>query len=71
MQVLDPDGNVVFPADGGVHSLLTDGTTIDLSDIPIFPKLEIVVTVEAEDDPWAVGDQTFTIHFARTPHLTN
>jgi hypothetical protein len=69
--LVDADENQVYPTDGtSVHSIITDGTTIYLGDIPTtYPSLTVLVTVEAEDDPWAQGEQTFVIQFQRAPHL--
>ncbi len=70
VQLFDPNSNIVQIQGQDSWSLIDDGLEVDLSDVPtIYPYLEVVVTVDADGDPWATGAQTFQISFGRTPVL--
>jgi len=81
VQVEDASGDIIYPSpdpafpDNPGHSLHTDGIVIDLNGLPVSGDpdtdfLEILVAVDSDSDPWAYGEQTFTIEFARAPRLT-
>ena len=75
----DQRGNRIYPPEGWVvdptataHSLHDHGDVIDLNFLDATDrdqKLWVTVTVEADGDPWAFGDQTFTVQFERSPRL--
>lgn len=83
IQVLNSSGDLVYPppdpsipGDNPQHSLHVNGATVDLNGLPVSTDpendfLEILVTVNAENDPWAEGEQTFSVEFARAPRLTD
>ena len=83
IQVLNSNGDLVYPppdptipGDSPKHSLHTNGITVDLNGLPVSSDpendfLEILVTVNAENDPWAEGEQAFAVEFARAPRLTD
>ena len=73
--IVYPPPNPAYPDDPG-HSLHHDGVVVDLNGLPVSGDpdtdyLEILVSVSSENDPWAYGEQTFTIEFERAPRLTN
>lgn len=82
IQVENSAGDIVYPTpdpldpDNPGHSLHTDGLTVDLNHLPVSNDpdndfLTILVAVDAENDPWAAGEQSFSVEFARAPRLSD
>jgi len=73
VQILDPAGNVVLPADGTSVISLADGDAqIDLDELPLtYEYLQVSVYAEPNgSDPWSDGDPpSFSIDFATLPAL--
>jgi len=86
VQVENSDGDLVYPVPANPddeldpyyrgHSLHDHGIIVDLNSLPVSGDpdsdfLEILVFVASDSDPWAAGEQTFSIEFARAPRLVD
>ena len=74
VEIFNSAGTRLIPADPASpgYSLITEPNLLDLSDLPVAgttDRLTVKVQVESDEDPWALGAQTFTIEFERRPRL--